>query len=158
MVCSRKESIVVVSGPTASGKSGFALELARRLDGEIVNADSVQFYREFDIGSAKPSQDEQAGVPHHLFSILSPEASFDISQFVELAREKIGEIASRSKVPIVVGGSGLYLRSLLHGVAESVEPSEEFSLAFSVFEEFLKNNAGSEQIYRRWMYQWFIRA
>ena len=151
-----KESILAISGPTACGKSGFALELAKRLDGELINADSVQFYREFDLGSAKPSLEEQTKVPHHLFSILAPEDEFNISQFVELARDKIREIAERSKVPIVVGGSGLYLRSLLHGVAESVEPPEDFSSAFSSFEEFLEISAGKEHLHRQQMYEWLL--
>lgn len=103
---------IAVVGPTASGKSAVALELAKRCQGEIVCCDSVQLYRGFDIGSAKPSLAEQAEVPHHLFDSLAPTEPCDAGTYAEKARVCIEEIRSRGCMPIVTGGTGLYLRAL----------------------------------------------
>lgn len=111
-------SCLVISGPTASGKSGLALALASRFCGEIINADSVQMYREFDIGSAKPTAEEFNACPHHLFSVLEPLARFDAFSFAELSRDKISEVLSRSHLPVVSGGTGLYIKALLSGLSE----------------------------------------
>jgi tRNA dimethylallyltransferase len=121
---------LIVSGPTASGKSSFALALATELQGEIINADSVQMYREFDIGSAKPTATEMREVPHHLFSELEPNEPFDAYKFSVLARRRIREIAARRAVPIVCGGSGLYIRALLNGLVDipkDIETEDEES-------------------------------
>lgn len=117
--------VLVVTGPTASGKSSLALELARRLDGEIISADSVQVYRGADVGSAKPSPDELASVPHHLISILSPDEPFDAARFAMLARAAVDDISARGKQVVIAGGTGLYLRALLGGLAPTPEISEE---------------------------------
>ena len=103
---------IVVAGPTASGKSGLALKLAKELKGEIVNCDSVQVYKGFDIGSAKPSSEERAIVPHHLFDVVDAHEDFDAALYARKAKRAIEEIKERGQVPIVVGGTGLYLRSL----------------------------------------------
>ena len=103
---------IVVAGPTASGKSGLALKLAEELNGEIVNCDSVQVYKGFDIGSAKPSSEEQNFVPHHLFDVVEAHEDFDAAVYARQAKQVIQEIRGRSRIPIVVGGTGLYLRSL----------------------------------------------
>ena len=111
----KKERLAVLIGPTAVGKTALSLALARRLDAEIISGDSMLFYRGFDIGTAKPTKEERAAVPHHFIDILAPEASFNVMDFQRLAREEIGRIAARGKLPLVVGGTGLYIKSLLEG-------------------------------------------
>ena len=111
----KKERLVVLIGPTAVGKTALSLALARRLDAEIISGDSMLFYRGFDIGTAKPTKEERAAVPHHFIDILAPAASFNVMDFQRLAREEIGRIAARGKLPLVVGGTGLYIKSLLEG-------------------------------------------
>jgi len=106
-----------VCGPTASGKSALALELAAQLDGEIVNADAFQLYRGLEIVSAAPSLDERAIVPHHLYGILDPTDAADAGSYMRLAKPVIEEIQGRGKTPIITGGSGLYLKFLTHGPA-----------------------------------------
>lgn len=109
---------IAIVGPTASGKTALSLELARRVGGEIVNADALQVYRGLDIGTAKPSAEERAAVPHHLIDILDPEEAFSAGEFARRARAAIADIAGRGRLPIVVGGSGLYLRALFEGLKE----------------------------------------
>jgi tRNA dimethylallyltransferase len=109
--------VLAVGGPTATGKSALALALAERVDGEIVNADALQVYRGFDIGTAKPSAEERRRVPHHLVDILDPHEPYSAGEFARRARLAIGAIAERGRVPIVVGGSGLYWRALFTGLA-----------------------------------------
>ena len=115
---SERPPIVLVVGPTASGKTSLALALAAAFRGEIVNADSVQIYRGFDIGSCKPTAAERARAPHHLIDALAPDDPCDAGRFVQLADAAIADIAGRSYVPLVVGGTGLYFRALVHGLAE----------------------------------------
>ena len=105
--------VIAVVGPTAAGKSEFSLALARSLDGEVINADSMQLYRGMDIGTAKLRPAERAGVPHHLLDIWDVTKSASVSEYQELARTAIGEIRSRGRVPILVGGSGLYIRAAI---------------------------------------------
>jgi tRNA dimethylallyltransferase len=111
--------ICVVAGPTASGKTSLAIALARRLGGEIVNADSQQVYRGLDVGTAKPTAEERAAAPHHLLDVAEPGEGMDAVRFVALADAAIADIAHRGRLPIVAGGTGLYLRALLHGVVEA---------------------------------------
>ena len=106
-----------ICGPTASGKSALALEMARKLDGEIVNADAFQLYRGLEIVSAAPSAAELAQAPHHLYGVLSPTESADAQRYVDLAKPVIADIQSRGKTPVITGGSGLYLKFLTHGAA-----------------------------------------
>lgn len=106
-----------ICGATASGKSSLALELAQQLDGEIVNADAFQLYRGLEILSAAPSEDERAIVPHHLYGVLDPAEQGDAGSYMRLALPVIEEIQSRSKTPVITGGSGLYLKFLTHGAA-----------------------------------------
>jgi len=107
---------VVIAGPTGIGKSALALALAERIGGEIVNYDSIQIYRGFDIGSAKPSGADRSRVPHHLIDILAPEDHFDASMYETAARRACEELIARGRVPILVGGTFFYLRALLHGL------------------------------------------
>ena len=108
---------IAVVGATCTGKSTLALALARRFDGELVNADALQVYRGFDRGTAKPDGATRAAVPHHLIDVLDPREPFSAGEFARRARAVIGEIAARGRLPIVVGGSGLYLRALWRGLA-----------------------------------------
>jgi tRNA dimethylallyltransferase len=110
--------LLVITGPTASGKTALAIELAKRLDGELVGADSVQVYRGFDIGSGKPTAEELGGIVHHLLDVRDPDEPLDAADFAELADAAIRETCARGHVPIVVGGSGLWLRALLRGLVK----------------------------------------
>jgi tRNA dimethylallyltransferase len=112
------DKIVVVCGPTASGKSELALRLAKGLDAEIVNADSMQIYRGLDIGTAKPSLEQQASVRHHLIDVADPEQLFSAADFADAADKTIKDIISRGKRVIIAGGTGLYIRALIHGLAD----------------------------------------
>lgn len=108
--------LVVVLGPTGSGKTALSLALAERFGGEIVNCDSVSLYRDFDIGTAKPRPEERARAPHHLFDIADPSLQVSAGEYARIARRAVREISSRHKLPIVAGGTGLYLRALLEGL------------------------------------------
>lgn len=112
----QKKKIIAVVGPTASGKTALGVELAKKYNGEIVSADSMQIYQGLDITTAKPSQEEMQGIPHHLISVLPRSESFSVADYVHLANAKIQEIASRNKQPILVGGTGLYIDSVLNGM------------------------------------------
>ena len=103
-------------GPTASGKTNFAVDLAKALDGEIISADSMQIYKEMNIGTAKPTADEMQGIKHHLIDFVPLEENFSVADYVKLAKEKIFDINSRSKLPIICGGTGLYVNSLIDNV------------------------------------------
>jgi tRNA dimethylallyltransferase len=111
--------LVIVAGPTAAGKSALALHLAAYFDGEIVNGDSLQLYRGMDIGTAKPTLQERQFIPHHLFDVLTPDQVFSAGDYSRLCRPVLREIASRSKLPVLVGGSGFYIKALLEGLAPS---------------------------------------
>jgi tRNA dimethylallyltransferase len=117
--------LLVILGPTASGKSALAIALAQQFDGEIVSCDSVAVYRHFEIGTAKPSQAERALIPHHLIDVADPGEAFTAGEYARQARAAIAGISGRSKLPIVVGGTGLYLRALLEGLFPGPQRSEE---------------------------------
>jgi tRNA dimethylallyltransferase len=117
--------LVVVLGPTASGKTALALALAERFAGEIVNCDSVAMYREFDLGTAKPSAAERARVPHHLFDCVEPTGHITAGEYARQARQILEEIKARKHLPIVAGGTGLYLRALIEGLFPGPQRSEE---------------------------------
>ena len=121
----RDPLLVVVLGPTASGKTALSLALAERFLGEVVNCDSVALYREFEIGTAKPTASERARVRHHLLDIADPMDFITAGQYARLAREALAEIKSRGRLPVVVGGTGLYLRALLEGLFPGPQRSEE---------------------------------
>ena len=115
----KKEKVVVILGPTATGKSHCAIEVAKRLQGEIISGDSMLFYRGMNIGTAKPTAAELASVPHHLVDILEPQASFSVVDFKQRAEELIAEINSRGRLPIIAGGTGLYIKAVLEDYAFS---------------------------------------
>lgn len=110
------QHIVAVIGPTASGKTALSVELAKRFSGEIISADSMQIYKTMDIATAKPTEDEKQGIPHHLMDFLDPCEEFSVARFCELAKTAITDIAARDHLPIVTGGTGLYVDALLDGM------------------------------------------
>ena len=120
-----KPFVLAVVGPTASGKTWLGVELAKIYGGEVISADSMQIYKGMDIASAKPTEDEKQGTPHHLMDFLDRDVSFSAADYVSLANEKIREILSRGKLPIIVGGTGLYIDSLLENVKFSEGGSDE---------------------------------
>ncbi|KAK9269328.1 hypothetical protein L1049_001099 [Liquidambar formosana] len=122
-----KEKVIVISGPTGAGKSRVALELAKRLNGEIISADSVQVYQGLDVGSAKPSPSERKEVPHHLVDILHPSEEYSVGQFFEDARQATRAILRSGRVPIVTGGTGLYLRWFIYGKPDVPKASREIT-------------------------------
>lgn len=137
---SMKKKVIVISGPTGAGKSRLALELAKRLDGEIISADSVQVYRGLEVGSAKPSASERNEVPHHLLDILHPYEDYSAGQFFEDARKATQFVLEKGRVPIVAGGTGLYIRWYLYGKPDVPKASSEItSKVFSELME-LQNN------------------
>ena len=120
-----KVRLLVLVGPTAVGKTRYSIEIARRWNAEIISGDSMQVYRGMDIGTAKIRPEETGGIPHHLIDIRDPEEPFAAGEFQRLARELIGEIAARGRLPFVVGGTGLYIESLLYGFDFPEAPADE---------------------------------
>lgn len=112
----QKIYVLVICGPTASGKTDLGVDLALRCGGEIVSADSMQIYKGMDIATAKPSKDEMKGIPHHLMDFLSPTEAFSVADYVELAHQCIKDIHHRGKLPVIVGGTGLYISSLIDNI------------------------------------------
>ena len=107
--------ILVIVGPTASGKTRMAVELAQRHNGEVISADSMQIYRTMDIGTAKPTKEEMGGIPHHMIDVADPDEDFSVARYVEMAAQCVDDVLARGKLPIVAGGTGLYIDSLLSG-------------------------------------------
>jgi tRNA dimethylallyltransferase len=124
--------VIVVAGPTASGKSDLAEWVADKFSGELINVDSMQVYRGMNIGTAKPSLAAMSAIPHHLFDIVDPDEDFTAAAYVRLARQTVLDICSRGRLPVIVGGTGLYIRALLSGLAESPGGDE------AVREEYLQ--------------------
>ena len=117
--------VAAVVGPTASGKSGLAVELSLRCEGEVVSADSMQIYMGMSIGTAKPTVDEMRGVPHHLIDFVAPQASFSVADYVKLAAQCVADIHARGKLPILAGGTGLYVRSFLQNLQFTEEDRDD---------------------------------
>ena len=120
--------LIVILGPTGSGKTALSLKLAEAFQGEVVSCDSVAVYREFEIGTAKPSKDERARIPHHLIDVAAPAEDFTAGDYSRLARRALAEIRDRGKLPIVTGGTGLYLRALIEGLFEGPPRSEQLRI------------------------------
>jgi len=123
-----KPTIILIQGPTGVGKTTAALQLADIFPMEIINADSMQVYRGMDIGTSKPNSAEQALVPHHLFSVTEPDEEFSAADYLHMGRAAIKDIASRGRIPLIVGGTGLYVRVLLHGLSSAPEGDENLRL------------------------------
>ena len=111
-----KPKVIVIAGPTASGKTSLSIELAKKLNGEIISADSMQIYKDMDIGTAKVTKDEMQGIKHYLIDFVSPDERYSVSNFKKDAEEKIEEILSKGKTPIIAGGTGLYIDSLIYSI------------------------------------------
>lgn len=119
-----KSRVIAVGGPTASGKTALSVGLAKAFGGEIINADSMQIYKNLDVGTAKPSIEERQGVPHYLLDFLPPETPYSVADFTAAADPLIQEITARGKLPLVVGGTGLYITSLLNGMSFAPEKTD----------------------------------
>jgi len=143
----RRPKIVVIAGPTASGKSGLALDLARSLSAEIVNADSMQVYRGMDIGTAKPTLEERRGILHHLLDIVNPDEPFNAAIYRGKALSSIDDICSRGKACLVVGGTGLYIRALVGGLMKA--PPSDSGLREALHKEC--DEHGSVRLHERLM-------
>jgi len=111
-----KPKVIVICGPTASGRTALSIELAKKINGEIISSDSMQIYKYMDIGTAKPTTEERQGIPHHLLDFVEPNQRYSVAEFKKDAETAIEEIISRGKTPIVVGGTGLYVDSLIYGI------------------------------------------
>ena len=111
-----KPKVIVIAGPTASGKTSTSIKIAKELKGEIISADSMQVYKEMNIGTAKPSMEERDGVMHYLMDIVSPDELYNVTMYKKMAEEAIEEILAKGKVPIIVGGTGLYISTLINGI------------------------------------------
>lgn len=141
----QKKRVIILAGPTACGKSAFALELAKHIDGEIVSADSMQVYKNMTIGTAKPSIEERALIPHHMIDIRDVNEQFNVVDFYYEARQSFQRILEREKVPIVVGGAGFYIHSLLYGPPEGPPSVPEVRKALEEEYDLL----GPEALYQR---------
>lgn len=111
-----KPKVIVICGPTASGKTALSIELAKKINGEIISSDSMQIYKDMNIGTAKPTVEEMDGIPHYLLDFVSPDTRYSVAEFQKDATEKIEEILKKGKTPIIVGGTGLYVDSLIYGI------------------------------------------
>ena len=122
------QKVLVIVGPTASGKTGFGVDLAKKLNGEIISGDSIQVYRGFNIGSAKVKEEEKENIPHYLIDILDPKDNYSVKDFQEMGRKYIDEISKKGKLPIIVGGTGLYIKALLYDYVffDEDEKDEEY--------------------------------
>ena len=122
-----KKKVIVIVGPTASGKTALSIELAKKINGEIVSCDSMQIYKHMDIGSAKPTIEEMQGIKHYMIDIVEPNERFSVAEYKKQAEASIEEILSKGKVPIVIGGTGLYADSLIYGIEyPEIEFDEEY--------------------------------
>lgn len=138
--------ILVICGPTASGKTALAVELALRHHGEVVSADSMQIYRRMDIGTAKPTREEMRGVPHHMLDVADPEEDFSVARYVDMAAKCVDDILSRGRLPILAGGTGLYIDSLLSG--RTFAPFQPDSPLRGQLEEQLRREGGAAMLSR----------
>lgn len=138
----KKIKIVAVVGPTASGKTALSVEIAKRYGGEIISCDSMQIYKDMDVGTAKVTKEETQGIPHHLVDIVSPESEFSCADYAEAARRAIEDIASRGKLPVFCGGTGLYLDTVLKNTELSAAGKDE------EYRAYLENECSPETLHR----------
>lgn len=120
-----KPKVVVIVGPTASGKTAVSIELAKKINGEIISADSMQIYKYMDIGTAKPTLDEMQGIKHYMLDVVMPDETFNVAKYKSMAESAIEEILKKGKVPIIVGGTGLYINTLVDGIEFADVPCDE---------------------------------
>ena len=142
------KDLIVITGPTASGKTAMSVEVAKVLGAEIVNADSMQIYKYMDIGTAKPTVEERQGIPHHLIDIVNPDEQFSVARYCECAKQAIDSIHKKGKPAVMVGGTGLYVDSLVNNIQFSeIEPDEEYRAKMDA----LADEKGNEHIYNMLM-------
>jgi tRNA dimethylallyltransferase len=146
---SRPQSVVVVAGPTAAGKSGIAIDLALRFGGEIINADSMQVYRGLDIGTAKPSLADRARVPHHLLDVVPPTVAYNAGRYSREARAAAAQIHARGATVFLAGGTGLYIRAFLEGLIDDGEPDPAFRAHLEREAESAAAEGDPERLHRR---------
>lgn len=139
------QKVIVIVGPTASGKTKLSIELAKRLNGEIISADSMQIYKEMNIGTAKPTIEEQGNIQHYMLNFISPNKRYSVSDYTKQARKHIEEILQKGKVPIIVGGTGLYIDSLINEI-EFVEQPTDFEYRNEL--EKIAKEQGLENLYK----------
>ena len=142
MIENSKIKVVAVVGPTASGKTALSVEIAKRYGGEIISCDSMQIYKEMDVGTAKVTAEEMRGVPHHLINIVSPHEEFSCADYATAARNAIEDIASRGKLPVFCGGTGLYLDSVLKNTEFSAAGKDE------EYRAYLERECSPEELHR----------
>lgn len=142
----QKQKVIVIGGPTASGKTGLSIELAKKINGEIVSADSMQIYKEMDIGTAKPSKEEMQGIKHYMLSIIKPDKRFSVAEYKLQAKKAIKEILEKGKVPIVIGGTGLYIETLIY---EIEFPEIETDLEYRKELEKVVEEKGLQYLYNK---------
>lgn len=143
---SSKPVVIVICGPTASGKTALSIELAKQINGEIVSADSMQIYKDMDIGSAKPTKEEMGDIKHYMIDFVSPDERYSVADYKKEASKAIEEILKKGKIPIVVGGTGLYIDSLIYGIEyQDIEFDEEYRKKL----EKIADQEGLENLYNR---------
>ena len=140
-----RSKVILISGPTASGKSNFAVKIANKINGEIINADSMQVYKQLKILTARPNKEEQKNIKHHLYGVVDVNKSFSTGQWLKLAIKKIKEIRKRKKTPILVGGTGLYFQSIINGLVKI--PNIPLKLRDKV--RFIQKKEGQKKFYKK---------
>lgn len=140
-----KQKVIVICGPTASGKTKLSIEIAKKLNGEIVSADSMQIYKEMSIGTAKPTEEEMQGIKHYLIDCVSPSERYSVAEYKKDAIQAIDEIIAKGKTPIVVGGTGLYVNSLIYGIEY---PEIEIDIEYRNKLEKIAETEGLEKLYK----------
>ena len=141
----KQSKIILISGPTASGKSSFAVKIAKKVNGEIINADSMQVYKQFKILTARPNKKDQKNIKHHMYGIVDLNKNFSTGQWLENAIKKIKEIKERKKIPILVGGTGLYFQSLIKGLVKI----PEIPLKFRNKIRLMQKKEGQKKFYKK---------
>ena len=141
----KQSKIILISGPTASGKSSFALKIARKINGEIINADSMQVYKQLKVLTARPNKEEQKNIKHHMYGIVNLNKKFSTGQWLKAAIKKIQEIKKRKKIPILVGGTGLYFQSLIEGLVKI----PEIPLKFKNDIRLIQKKEGQKKFYKK---------
>ena len=141
----KQSKIILISGPTASGKSNFATKIAKKINGEIINADSMQVYKQLKILTARPNKNEQKNIKHHMYGIVNLNKKFSTGQWLKIAIKKIKEIKKRKKIPILVGGTGLYFQSLINGLVKI----PEIPIKFRSKIKLMQKEEGQKRFYKK---------
>ena len=141
-----KPKVVVIVGPTASGKTSLSIELAKKINAEIVSCDSMQIYKDMNIGSAKPSLEEMQGIKHYMIDVVRPDERFSVAEYKRQAQSAIDEILEKGKIPIVIGGTGLYVDSLIYGIEyKEIEFDEKYR---KELEDIAATSNGLDKLYK----------